>query len=106
MHSVAKHLFLTDWCETVLKGNETRLSTKVAFITKVFSNTLDYALQYQLLQFHYDLWLFKTVSGAISSARRLQCSPAIALNVKTFSAGYWNKQHSLPSVPTNGLFKP
>ena len=85
----------TDWCETVLKGNETRLSTKVAFITKVFSNILDYVLQYELLLFHYDLWLFKTVSGTISSARRLQCSPARALNSKTFSAGYWKKQHRL-----------
>ena len=65
------------------------------FITKVFSNILEYALQYELLQFHYDLWLFKTVSGAISSARTLQRSPAHAPNAKTFSAGYWKKQHRL-----------
>ena len=27
--------------------------------------------------------------------RRLQCSPVRALNAKTFSAGYWKKQHRL-----------
>ena len=90
------HLYpYTDLCETTLKGNESRLSGKIAFLNKVFSNILDYGLTYDLLQFHYDLWIFKTVTGAISSARRMQCSPARALNAKTFSAGYWKTQHRL-----------
>ena len=42
---------------------------KVSFINKLFSNIVDYATTYDLLQFHYDLWIFKTVSGAISSTR-------------------------------------
>ena len=63
------------------------------FINKVFSNIVDYGITYDLLQFHYDLWIFKSVSGAISSARRMKCSPATSLNSKTFSAGYWRTQH-------------
>ena len=83
----------TRWCETTLKGDESRQSVKVSFINKVFSNIVDYGITYDLLQFHYDLWIFKTVSGAISSARRMKCSPATSLNSKTFSAGYWRTQH-------------
>ena len=83
------------WCETTLKGNTSRLSIKVAFLIKVFSSILDYALDFELLQFHYDLWLFKTVSRAISTARKLHCSPARALNAKTFSPSYWKTQHRL-----------
>ena len=81
-----------DWCEMTLEGNESNLSSKIAFL-KVFRNILDYALTYDLLQFHYDMWIFKTVTGTISSARRMKCSPARALNAKTFSAGYWKSQH-------------
>ena len=83
----------TSLCETTLKGNESRQSMKVSFINKVFSNIVDYGITYDLLQFHYDLWIFKTVSGAISSARRMKCSPATSLNSKTFSDGYWRTQH-------------
>lgn len=50
-------------------------------------------MDYELLQFHYDHWLFKTITGAISIARKLKCSPARALNTKTFSVGYWQWQH-------------
>ena len=83
------------WCETTITGNNSRLSTKVAFFIKVFSSVVDYGIDFELLQFHYDLWLFKTVSGAIFSARRLHCSPVRALNAKTFSPGYWKTQHRL-----------
>ena len=58
------HLYpFTSWCETVLKGNESRLSRKVSFLTRTFSQVIDYSLQFELLQFEYDLWIFKTVSG-------------------------------------------
>ena len=90
------HLYPKEsWCDTVIKGNTSRLSFKVAFLTKVLSGISDYAMDYELLQFHYDLWLFKTVSGAISTARKMHCSPARALNAKTFSPGYWKMQHRL-----------
>ena len=44
------HLYpYTDLCETTLKGNESRLSGKIAFLNKVFSNILDYGLTYDAM---------------------------------------------------------
>ena len=85
----------TAWCDTVHDGTDTRLSQKVSFLTKVKSCILDYSLSYELLQFNFDLWLFKTVSGAIATARHMKCSPATALDNKIFSSGYWKMQHRL-----------
>jgi hypothetical protein len=84
----------TNWCETAIKENNSRLSRKISFLTKVFSNILDYSLDYEILQFHY-MWIFTTVSGAISSARKMHATPVRALNGKTFSPGYWKMQHRL-----------
>ena len=82
-----------DFCKTLLISKENRASTKVAFMTKVFSKISDYATNYELLQFHYDLWLFKTVSGAITTARKTHCSPAKSLEGKSFSSEFWKWQH-------------
>ena len=88
------HLYPFDtWCETNLKGNETRLSTKVGYWRKLNSAIADDAMLYDLLQFHYDLWLWRTVSGAIASARKINCSPNKALKAKAFSSEYWRWQH-------------
>ncbi len=38
-------------------SNQPRLRLKVAFFVKVFSSILDYGIDFELLQFHYDLWL-------------------------------------------------
>ena len=43
-----------NWCESILCGSTNRLSHKVSFSNKVCSEILDYALHYDLLQFHYD----------------------------------------------------
>ena len=95
----------TKWCESSISGKENRESTKVAFFAKVFSNILDYATSFELLLFQYDRWLFKTVTGAINSARVLKCSPLRALDTKTFSPGYWQWQHRflLDAVSQFGL---
>ena len=82
-----------EWCETHLDGRGSRLSSKAAFMVKVHSSIADYGLNYELLHFHYDLWLFKTVSGAISAGRSLFCSPARSLETKPFSTDYWKWQH-------------
>jgi hypothetical protein len=81
------------WCESNISDSGSRLSMKVSFHTKLLSEILDYALHYDLLQFQYDRWLYKTVSGAISTTRFLKCSPARSLDTKTFSATYWQWQH-------------
>ena len=85
-------------CESFLEGQESRKSGKVSFMTKITSGVLDYNLHYELLHYQYDRWLFKTITGAINSAKQAQCSPAVALEAKTFSqesnaekdqTGYW-----------------
>lgn len=88
------HLYpFYNWCETNLKGNESRLSMKVRFWHKLTSQIADYAMLYDLLQFHYDLWLWQTVSGAIASAGKMNCSPNKALEAKAFSSEFWRWQH-------------
>lgn len=88
------HLYpFTEWCDSMITGQHDRRSSKISFMTKVFSEIIDYATNYDLLCFQYDRWLFKTVSGAITSARQSMCSPARALDGKAFSPGYWQWQH-------------
>ena len=80
-------------CESFLEGQETRKSGKVSFMTKIASPISDYAMNYDLLHYQYDRWLFKIITGAINSAKQAQCSPAAALEAKTFSHQYWTNQH-------------
>ena len=83
----------TKWCESVLSGRESRLSGKISFHTKLFSEIIDYGLHFDLLQFHYERTMYKVISGAINSGRFTQCSPARALDTKPFSPTYWEWQH-------------
>ena len=69
-------------CESFLEGQKTRKSGKVSFMTKITSAVSDYALHYDLLHYRYDRWLFKTITGAINSAKQAQCSPATALEAR------------------------
>ena len=82
-----------DFCEFSLTGQDNRASTKVELMVKAFSQISDYVTNFELLQLHYNLWVFKTVSGAITTARKKYCTPSRALDAKTFSAEYW-KWHS------------
>ena len=50
-------------CESYLDGSANRISAKKMFISKCFSGVLDYMMNFQLLQYQYDRWLYKTVSG-------------------------------------------
>ena len=60
---------------------------------KVLSTIVDYDTTYELLHFHYEICLFKTVSGALTSDRFRMCSPARSLEAKPFSIEYWKWQH-------------
>ena len=95
----------TTWCESSISDSGSRLSSKASFNAKLFSEILDYSLDYDVLQFQYDRWLYKTVSGAINTARLLKCSPARSLDSKPFSATYWQWQHRyvLDAVEQFGL---
>ena len=72
----------TNWCESTFCGKETRISSKIDFSTKLFSEILDYALHFDLLQWQYDTALYKVVSSAINTAGFSKCSPAPALDTK------------------------
>lgn len=83
----------TNWCESYLTGHESRLSSKISFLAKVFSEVIDYVMHYDLLHFQYDRSMYKVITGAINSGRFFNCSPARALDTKPFSPTYWTWQH-------------
>lgn len=95
----------TSWCESTLCGGTSRLSSKVAFCHKLFSEISDYGLNFDLLQWQYDRSMYKIVSGAINTGRFSNCSPARALDTKPFSPTYWQWQHRylLDAVDQFGL---
>ena len=57
----------TDWCESMISGATMRQSTKISFYAKVYSEIPDYALQFDLLQLHYDRCMYQVISGAINT---------------------------------------
>ena len=85
----------TAMCETMLTGHSNRASSKISFMHKVLSPVVDYSLEFDILQFQYDHWLFKTITGALNSSRVSGCSPNCGLQHKSFSATYWRWQHLL-----------
>lgn len=82
-----------EWCESGNHGGQTRLSAKRLFHCKVMSGILDFGQDFSLLQYQFDRWLFKTVSGAVESGKALGTSPKRALESKTFTTAYWQWQH-------------
>ena len=82
-------------CETLLEGQANRASSKLSYMHKVLSPVIDYCMEFDLLQFTYDRWLFKTVTGAINSSKASGCSPNCGLQQKSFSATFWRWQHLL-----------
>jgi len=56
---------------------------------------LNFGRDFNLLQYQYDRWLFKTVSGAVESGKALGTSPQRALETKSFSTAYWQWQHRM-----------
>ena len=83
----------TEMCESLLEGQENHASSKLSFMHKVSSPVVIFALNYDILQYHYDRWLFKTITGAVNSSKALACSPNRSLENKSFSHRYWQHQH-------------
>ena len=91
----------TSCCESIHDGGEHGQSSKVSFIAKCFSPLLDYSLNFELLQFVFDSWLYKIITGAINSCRLNRIEDALssafyALQEKPFSIGCWDWQHCYP----------
>ena len=83
----------TSFCESVIRAQNNRASGKLSFMHKVLFPVVDNSLDYEILQYQYDRWLFKTITGAINSSKVSGCSPNRGLQDKLFSATYWQWQH-------------
>jgi len=79
----------TSTCDSLIQ----RQSNRASKVHKVCLPVSDFSLNFELLQYQYDRWLFKTITGAINSSRASGCSPNAALQQKSFSATYWQWQH-------------
>ena len=85
--------FRTSLCESVLEGQNNRVSGKISYMHKVLSPVVDYAINYDILQYQYDRWLFKTITGAVNASKASGCSPNRSLENKSFSETFWQHQH-------------
>ena len=88
----------TSWCESAVLGTSKNRSSKAAFVSKCFSPVADYALHFNLMQFMFDRWLYKTIPVAIHSStgrtgHSSQYQLMSALDSKPFSPEYWKWQH-------------
>lgn len=89
MRSLAR----TSLCESVLEGQNNRASGKISYMHKLLSPVADYAVNYDILQYQYDRWLFKTITGAVNASKASGCSPNRSLENKSFSKTFWQHQH-------------
>ena len=62
---------------------------------KCLSPVLDYFLNFNLLQFQYEQWLYETVSGSIDSGKKYNLCPASVLSQKPFCHSFWRWLHAL-----------
>ena len=85
--------FRTSLCESVPEGQNNRASSKISYMHKVLSPVVDFAINYDILQYQYDRWLFKTITGAVNASKASGCSPNRSLENKSFSKTFWQHQH-------------
>ena len=85
--------FRMSLCESVLEGQNNRASGKISYMHKVLSPVVDFTINYDILQYQYDRWLFKTITGAVNASKDSGCSPNRSLENKSFSKTFWQHQH-------------
>ena len=83
----------TSLCESMLEGQDNRASGKIAFMHKLLSPVDDFALNFDILQYQYDRWLFKTITGAVNASKASGCSPNRSLETKSLSKTFWQHQN-------------
>ena len=83
----------TSLCESILEGQDNRASGKISFMQKLLSPVHDFALNFEILQYQYDRWLFKTITGAVDASKASGCSPNRSLETKSFSKTFWQHQN-------------
>ena len=80
-------------CESMLEGQDNRASGKIAFMHKLLSPVQHFAINFEILQYQYDRWLFKTITGAVNASKACGCSPNRSLENKSFSKTFCQHQN-------------
>lgn len=83
----------TSLCESMLEGQDNRASGKIAFMLKLLSPVHDFAINFEILHYQCDRWLFKTIAGAVNASKASGCSPNRSLENKSFSKTFWQHQN-------------
>ena len=83
----------TSLCESILEGQDSHARGKIAFMHKLLSPVHDFALNFEILQYQYDRWLFKTITGAVNASKASGYSPNRSLENKSFSKTFWQHQN-------------
>lgn len=83
----------TSMCESTSEGHTNQASGKESYLHKVLSSVVDFSLDFDLLQYQFDRWLFKTITGRVNTSGQFGCKPNVALLEKSFSAPFWQWQH-------------
>ena len=68
-------------------------SSKASFSLKLMSRVLDYAADFSLLQFHFDVHIYRTTVSASFVAVRQSISSDTALDSKPWTKLYYRKHH-------------
>ena len=83
----------TSMCESIIEGQTNHASGKESYPHKVLSSVEDFGLDFDLLQYQFDRWLFKTITGAVNTSCQFGWNPNVALQEKSFSSSFWHWQH-------------
>ena len=54
---------------------------------------VDYSFSFDVMQYNYDRWLFKPITGTVNSCKGGGCSPNQSLVNTVFSRTFWQHQH-------------
>ena len=53
----------------------------------------DFSINFEISQYQYDRWLFKTITGAVKASNASGCSPNRSLENKSLSKTFWQHQN-------------
>ena len=83
-------------CESAITQDQhSKHSKKRQFMWKCLSLVFNYSLDFNLLQFQYERWLYQIVSGSIDSGKKYNLCPTSVLSQKPFCNSFWRWQHAL-----------
>ena len=63
------------------------------YMHKFLSPVVDFSINFDILQYQYDCWLFKIITGAVNASKASGCSPNRSLENGSFSKTFWQHQN-------------